>query len=90
MNCTENLAKQAEKAASKRNMKQLYNPAKKLARKNEQANKPVKDNSGATFTTAHEQMKKMGRIFLITTEQARSTKHCKCPTSRSNTTSKQC
>ena len=59
MNGTENLAKQAEKAFSKRNMKQLYNPAKKLAGKYKQANKPVKDN--ATLTTAHGQKTKNGQ-----------------------------
>ena len=52
-----NLAKAAEEAAEKRNMKDLYSCAKKLAGNHHRIQKPVKDKHGKPLTTAEDQLK---------------------------------
>ena len=60
----ENLAKQTEEeVASKRNIEELYNTTKQLARKYKQVNKTAKDKSDITLTTAEEQMKRLADYF---------------------------
>ena len=59
----ENLAKEAEEAAGSRNMKQLYDITKKLARKQRQAERPVKDRNGKTLVGMEQQLARWAEHF---------------------------
>ena len=59
----ENLAKEAEEAAGNRNMKQLYDITKKLARKQRQAERPVKDRNGKTLVGMEQQLARWAEHF---------------------------
>ncbi|XP_066289728.1 craniofacial development protein 2-like [Branchiostoma lanceolatum] len=54
----EDLAKQAEEAAGKGNLKDLYITTRKLAGKFPQVDKPVRDREGNLLTTTEEQLKR--------------------------------
>nr|KAG5686182.1 hypothetical protein BaRGS_012400 [Batillaria attramentaria] len=59
----DNLANQAEEAAGKGNLKDLYQVTKKLAGKFQQTDKPVKDKNGHPLTTTEEQLKRWAEHF---------------------------
>ena len=58
-----NLAAEAETAASKGNIKELYSITKKLAGKFQQQNKPIKDKEGNKLTNAEKQEKRWVEYF---------------------------
>ncbi|XP_078357393.1 uncharacterized protein LOC144642296 [Oculina patagonica] len=57
-NHIDNLARQAEEAAARGNMKELYNTTKKLAARYQVTDKPIKDKQGKTLTSTGEQLKR--------------------------------
>ncbi|CAH1268867.1 Hypp4012 [Branchiostoma lanceolatum] len=59
----EDLAKQAEEAAGKGNLKDLYIRTRKLAGKFPQVDKPVRDKEGNLLTTTEEQLKRWAEHF---------------------------
>ena len=59
----DNLAEEAETAASKGNIKELYSITKKLAGKFQQQNKPIKDKEGNKLTNAEKQEKRWMEYF---------------------------
>ena len=56
VNFIDSLAKDAEDAAARGNMKQLYDTTRKLAGKFKQAERPIKDNNGVILTSEEDQM----------------------------------
>ena len=52
----DSLAKEAEDAAARGNMKQLYDTTRKLAGKLKQVERPIKDKNGVILTTEEDQM----------------------------------
>ena len=56
VNFIDSLAKGAEEAAARRNMKQLYDTTRKLAGKFKQAERPIKDKDGVILTSEEDQM----------------------------------
>jgi len=59
----DNLAKQAEEAAAKGNLKDLYMTTKKLSNKFQQTEKPVRDKHGNSLTTTEDQLKRWMEHF---------------------------
>ena len=59
----EDLAKQAEEAAGKGNLRDLYMTTRKLAGKFQQVDKPVKDKDGHPLTTTEEQLRRWAEHF---------------------------
>ncbi|XP_078679467.1 uncharacterized protein LOC144915099 [Branchiostoma floridae x Branchiostoma belcheri] len=59
----DSLAKQAEEAAGKGNLRDLYMVTRKLAGKFQQSDKPVKDKQGNPLTTTEEQLKRWAEHF---------------------------
>ncbi|XP_078685571.1 uncharacterized protein LOC144918578 [Branchiostoma floridae x Branchiostoma belcheri] len=59
----DSLAKQAEEAAGKGNLRDLYMVTRKLAGKLQQNDKPVKDKQGNPLTTTEEQLKRWAEHF---------------------------
>ncbi|CAH1248604.1 Hypp8291 [Branchiostoma lanceolatum] len=59
----EDLAKQAEEAAGKGNLKDLYITTRKLAGKFPQVDKPVRDKEGNLLTTTEEQLRRWAEHF---------------------------
>ena len=56
VNFIDSLAKEAEDAAARGNMKQLYDTTRKLAGKFKQAERPIKDNNGVILTSEEDQL----------------------------------
>ena len=56
VNFTDSLAKEAEDAAARGNMKQLYDTTRKLAGEFKQAEIPIKDKNGVNLTSEEDQM----------------------------------
>ena len=56
VNFIDSLAKEAEDAAARGNMKQLYDTTRKLAGKFKQAERPIKDKNGVILTSEEDQM----------------------------------
>lgn len=59
----ERLAKEAELAASQRNMKELYNITRKLAGTHRQSNKPIMDKNGQLLSTPEDQLNRWVEHF---------------------------
>ena len=59
----EKMAKEAEEAAGKRNMKALYDITRKLAGKYHRTSRPVKSKTGETLKTIEEQMQRWVEHF---------------------------
>jgi len=59
----EDLARQAEEAAGKGNLRDLYMTTRKLAGKFQQVDKPVKDKEGNPLTTTEEQLRRWAEHF---------------------------
>lgn len=59
----DNLAKEAEDAAAKRNMKALYDTTKKLAGKHHRADKPIRDKAGTVLTRTEDQLDRWREHF---------------------------
>ncbi|KAI8503757.1 hypothetical protein Bbelb_187280 [Branchiostoma belcheri] len=59
----DSLAKQAEEAAGRGNLRDLYMVTRKLAGKFQQSDKPVKDKQGNPLTTTEEQLKRWAEHF---------------------------
>ena len=59
----DNLARQAEEAAARGNMKELYNTTKKLAARYQVTDKPIKDKQGKILTSTEEQLKRWVEHF---------------------------
>ena len=62
-NYVDDLASQAEEAAGQGNLKDLYLVTKKLARKFNQTDKPVKDKNGNSLNTEEEQVRRWAEHF---------------------------
>ena len=56
VNFIDSMAKEAEDAAARGNMKQLYDTTRKLAGKFKQAERPIKDKNGVILTSEEDQM----------------------------------
>ena len=56
VNFIDSLAKEAEDAAARGNMKQLYDTTTRLAGKFKQAERPIKDKNGVILTSEEDQM----------------------------------
>ena len=59
----DNLARQAEEAAARGNMKEIYNTTKKLAARYQVTYKPIKDKQRKTLTSTEEQLKRWVEHF---------------------------
>ncbi|XP_075316757.1 uncharacterized protein LOC142376932 [Odontesthes bonariensis] len=59
----DDLAKQAEEAAGKGNLRELYLTTRKLAGKFQQVEKPVKDKEGNPLTTTEQQLRRWAEHF---------------------------
>jgi len=59
----DNLARRAEEAAARRNMKELYNTTKKLAARYQVTDTPIKDKQGKTLTSTEEQIRRWAEHF---------------------------
>ena len=62
-NYIENLAREAEEAAGKNNIKELYMTTKKLAGKFRQTNTQIRDKQGRLLTTKEEQHRRWTEHF---------------------------
>ena len=62
-NYVESLAGQAEEAAGRGNLKDLFNITRKLANKFQKAEKPVKDKNGKPLNTTEEQLNRWAEHF---------------------------
>lgn len=59
----DDLAREAEEAAAKGNLKDLYDNTRKLTGKYQQTNKPIKDKAGRLLGNAQEQMQRWAEHF---------------------------
>ena len=62
-NYIENLAKEAEEAAAKGNMRDLFSKTKQLAGKYQNNNKPVKDKNGKILSSIQDQVNRWTEHF---------------------------
>jgi hypothetical protein len=68
----DSLAKEAEEAAGKGNMKDLYMLIRKLSGKFQQTEKPIKDKDGNPITTTEEQLSRWAEHLKQLQENKRS------------------
>ena len=59
----EGLAEEAERAAARRNMKQLYDTTKKLAGKFKKSERPIRDKNGTVLTGVDKQLNRWAEHF---------------------------
>ena len=59
----DNLAREAEEAAAKKDMRKLYNTTKILTGKYQQTSRPIKNKDGQVLTDTEEQMKRWAEHF---------------------------